>query len=247
MNVKRQLGMSTLSGLLLILCCGFAQQKRDLPHDLAWVVNSIEYAALCEQTYRTAWRSVKETAENTTEAWAVILDVDETVLDNSQYNVERAAVDSGYTRASWNEWVHRKEATPVPGAKAFVDSVRTLPGGHIVYITNRTHFNRQPTIENLQQYGLFKDGDLMLAQLSREDTKADRRECVLSGTGRCESTGPLKIVAVLGDDIRDFIPMHGREAAREYRKTALENDESWGRTYFMLPNPIYGSWERDYE
>lgn len=222
-------------------------EQRELPRDIKWVTQSIEYAALCEQTYRAAWRVVKQSASGVTDNWAVVLDVDETVLDNSQYAVERAAVDSGYSRASWNEWVRRKEATLVPGAKAFIDSVRNLHGAHIVYITNRRHYNETPTIENLKKYGLFKEGDLMLTKKGQDDTKVDRRECVKTGTGRCQEAGPLKIVALLGDNIRDFIPMQGRDTAMAYRNNALAHDENWGRTYFMLPNPTYGSWDRNYE
>jgi len=253
--LKTRCGHRGVSALILgcLLAVGpgqpaFSQsEKRELPRDIKWVTQSIEYAALCEQTYRAAWRAVKQNASGVTENWAVVLDVDETVLDNSQYAVERAAVDSGYSRFSWNDWVRRKEATLIPGVKTFVDSVRNLQGSHIVYITNRMHYNETPTIENLQKYGLFREGDLMLTRKGRDDTKVDRRECVKTGTGRCQEAGPLEIIALLGDNIRDFIPMRGQDTAKAYRTKALAHDLNWGDKYFMLPNPTYGSWDRNYE
>ncbi len=224
------------------------QQAQDLPNDIKWVTQSVEYAALCVQTYRAGWWAVKEAAQQQTEDWAVVLDVDETVLDNSQYAVERAAVDSGYTEQSWAEWVFRKEATLIPGAKAFIDSVRTLgPKAHVAYITNRKFEHEQATIENLQKYGLFKEDDIMLTRKGPEDTKEKRRQCVREGTGRCEKHGPLKIIALFGDNIHDFFPVYSMTRARVYREETLPADPHWGREYFMLPNPTYGSWERDYQ
>ncbi len=208
----------------------------------------MEYAALCTQTYRNAWMAVKKTAGSETKNWVVVLDVDETVLDNSKYALERAAVNSAYTKESWVNWVFRKEAVLVPGAKTFIDNVRTLgPKAHIAYITNRDFEQEQPTIENLQKYGLFKEGDFMLTRKSREDTKVDRRRCLETGSGRCEGKGPMIILALLGDNVRDFIPMQGSENARQYRDSRLAEDLNWGQKYFVLPNPTYGSWEQDYQ
>ncbi len=223
------------------------QQPRRLPNDIRWVTESIEFAALCTQVYRNAWQVVKAAAPNESRNWVVVFDVDETVLDNSGYALERAAIDSGFTEASWAKWVFRKEAVPIPGAKAFIDSVRTLPRAHIAYITDRLFAHEQATIENLQKHGLFKDGDLMLTKTSREDQKEDRRRCLENGSGRCETSGPLVILALFGDNIRDFIPVRGKENAQIYRTVTLAEDGRWGTKFFMLPNPTYGAWEREYQ
>jgi 5'-nucleotidase (lipoprotein e(P4) family) len=240
---------------LLIISFGCAHHSvsqetprpRRLPNDIKWVTQSIEFAALCRQVYRSAWPVVKASAQNESRAWVVVFDVDETVLDNSGYALERAAIDSGFTEASWAKWVFRKEAAPIPGAKAFIDSLRTLPRAHIAYITDRLFAHEQATIENLQNHGLFKDGDIMLTKISREDQKEDRRRCLESGTGRCEKVGPLVILALFGDNIRDFIPMRGKENAEIYRTVTLAEDSRWGTKFFMLPNPTYGAWEREYQ
>lgn len=218
-----------------------------LPRDLQWVTKSVEYAALCTQTYRNAWRAVKEAAKTETRNWVVVLDVDETVLDNAKYALERVTVDSGYTPESWAKWVLRKEAALIPGARAFIDDVRTLgPHAHIAYITNRLFEHEQPTIENLQQFGLFKEGDIILTKKAPEDTKERRRQCLESGSGRCEKYGPLLILALLGDNIHDFMPVRGLEQAKMLREKKVPQDPNWGVKYFMLPNPTYGPWERGY-
>ena len=73
------------------------------PNDIRWVTESIEYAALCKQTYDMAWPVVKAAAGEQSGQWAVVFDIDETVLDNSKYQIQRAAMDSGFTSESWQK------------------------------------------------------------------------------------------------------------------------------------------------
>lgn len=225
-----------------------AQGGNQLPNDLKWVTRSIEYAALCEQVYRTAWPIVKEKAKKQKGNWVVVFDIDETVLDNSQYALERAALDSGFSPSSWTKWVRREASRPIPGAKAFIAQVRALgPQAHVVFITNRSIYDEEATVSNLRKFGLFQDGDIILCRKSRDDTKAGRRNCVEAGTGRCERVGPMTILALFGDNIRDFMPMSGMENANNYKNSMLTKDPRWGTEAFVLPNPTYGSWENDYK
>lgn len=224
-----------------------AQSNQEMSRDLKWITQSVEYVALCTQVYNNAWQAVQRAAQNESRDWVVVLDVDETVLDNSQYAVERRAIGADYTPESWAKWVFRKEATLVPGAKKFIDRVRSLGElAHIAYITNRRFEHEQATFENLQKYDLFKPGDIILTRKGREDTKAKRRRCLETGTGRCQDSGPLVILALIGDNIRDIMPVRGLEQARALRQEKVPEDPNWGVKYFILPNPTYGSWVRDY-
>ncbi len=234
--------------VLVSSCQDGAQGSQDRQRGLQWVTSSIEYAAACEQTFRLAWPVVKKRALAQTENWVVVFDVDETVLNNSQYEVEREEIGQGFTRETWSEWVRREEATPVAGAKWFVDSLRTLGArAHVAFLTNRRFENEAATVANLKKTGLFKDGDPVLTKKGDDDLKADRRDCLQSGTGRCEETGPLVLLALFGDNIRDFMTMRGKDNADAYLSDQLSGDLNWGSRYFMLPNPLYGSWQRDYQ
>ncbi len=228
--------------------CVFSQESKPLPNDVKWVKYSVEYAAACLQTYRMAWPIVKEAAAKQTQNWVVVFDVDETVLDNAQYAVELNEIGAVYTRQSWVEWVKREAAPLIPGAKVFIDSVRSLgPQAHIAFITNRDFDPEEiPTINNLREKGLFKDGDTILTERSKQDTKEIRRNCLETGAGRCEKNGPLVILAMFGDNVRDFVPIWGSEKAVRYRENIAE-DPNWGARYFVLPNPTYGSWVNDYK
>jgi len=228
--------------------CVFSQESKALRNDVKWVKYSVEYAAACLQTYRMAWPIVKAAAATQSKNWVVVFDVDATVLDDAQYAVERTQIDSGYTLKSWVEWTKREEEPLIPGAKAFVDSVRSLgPKAHIAFITNRDFDPEEvPTINNLRKMGLLKDGDTLLTQRGKQDTKKKRRNCLETGTGRCEQNGPLVILALFGDNVRDFVPIWGSEKGVRYRENIAE-DPNWGTKYFVLPNPIYGSWVNDYK
>ena len=80
-----------------------------------WVDRSAEYQAIVLQTYRYATAHVEASAAARRAGnWAVVLDADETVLNNVVYQLERERAGLGYTAASWNAWVKRREATPAP-------------------------------------------------------------------------------------------------------------------------------------
>ncbi len=108
-----------------------------MPDGIRWVRDSAEFRALVAQTYRDAATSVASAAASRKAgSWAVILDADETVISNLQYQIERAQAGLAYSSDSWRAWVVRREATPLPGASAFLARIHEL-GGFIAIVTNR--------------------------------------------------------------------------------------------------------------
>lgn len=243
--MRRSLAALSLS-ILLPLCASAEDAK--LPKDIAWVTTSVEYAALCRQVYRQAWEAVERAAAATKGDFAVVLDLDETVLDNSTYQKEMAAAGKGFSYETWNAWLEREEAGAVPGAKRFLDRVRGLGSrARLVYITNRGAEYDKNTVANMKKLGLWGEADLLLARQDREDKKPVRRACVTEGSGRCKKNGPMPIVALLGDNVNDFYEVKGADAAKALRAGKLAAETEWGTRYFVLPNPMYGAWERDYK
>lgn len=209
---------------------------RRLPNDVRWFRNSAEYRALAVQTYRTATERLPEfTRGIATGAWAVILDADETVLDNSEYQRRRAAVDSGYTDETWVSWVRERRALAVPGAVDFARFIRTS-GGRVAIVTNRADSLCAATRENLTKAGI--EADVLLCQPPGESDKNPRFRRVQSGTA-APGMRALTVVAWIGDNIQDF-PMLTQQA-RDNASMLAE----FGKRYFILPNPMYGSWERN--
>ena len=194
-----------------------------------WITQSSEYKAVCEQTYAAATEKVLALAESRKAdgPWAVVMDIDETVLNNAQYQVELNAKKQTHSQAAWEEWVKRKEAPPVPGAKAFIQKLRKARGVRIIFISNRFARNTGLTRQNLEAHGLVGKDDIFLLRRDRADKKALRRQEVFEGTGRMAVHGKIEVLAWFGDAANDFPEDGGLQ---------------WGRDKFILPNPVYGGW-----
>jgi 5'-nucleotidase (lipoprotein e(P4) family) len=209
---------------------------RRLPNEIRWFRNSAEYRALTTQVYREAMVRLPELTRGfARDSWAVILDADETILDNSEYQRRRASLDSAFSDPTWVAWVRERAATPVPGALAFVQLVHTM-GGKVAVVTNRADSLCAATRENLTKLGAA--ADIVLCQPPGQSDKNPRFQRIQSG-GAAPGTPPLTVVAWVGDNIQDFPGL--TQAVRD-DPTKLAD---FGRRFFVLPNPMYGSWERN--
>ena len=196
--------------------------------------NSAERAALFLQAYRWAGDRLRELAAREPRgSWAVIMDADETVLDNSTYQFRRNPQGEGYSAESWTAWVNEEAAPATPGAPEFTRLVHEL-GGRVAIVTNRDEPTCPQTRGNLRKVAIVFD--VVLCRVAGRSDKNPRFEQVRTGTG----TGlpPLKVVMWVGDNIQDFPGM--TQAVRTQPASALAE---FGRTYILLPNPMYGSWE----
>ncbi|MBW3534859.1 MAG: hypothetical protein KY453_06520 [Gemmatimonadetes bacterium] len=206
------------------------------PPAIHWVRSSAEHRVLFLQVYGQAAEAVREREGAYDDGrWAVILDADETVLDNSEYQRRRAAAGLGFTLESWNDWVREEAAPALPGAVRFVERVRSL-GGRVAIVTNRDEPVCDATRRNLDALGIV--ADVVLCRQAGEEGKDGRFRAVQEGTTHA-ALPPLEVLAWVGDNIQDF-PGMGQEA-REAPADALAR---FGRSWFLLPNPMYGSWER---
>ena len=202
-------------------------KETKLPNDIRWVTNSNEYQILCEQTYKNAWDNLSDVLKNATDQSAIIMDLDETVLDNSDYQVGLTEKNESYNPESWSVWVNLEEAKLVPGAKTFIDSVRTTQT-RIIFLSNRMASNESPTIENMKRLAIYEKDDIFLLRIDKPDKKHIRRAEVINGTGRIENIGPITVLGYFGDARHDFPDPN--------------NDYIFGKNMFMFPNPMYGKW-----
>ena len=236
---------STLVALLSVAACTQSAPTiqpapaktaaRALPNEIRWFRTSAEYRALTRQAYAVAGERIPELARGlAAQSWAVVLDADETVLDNSEYQRRRAMLDSGYTEASWAKWVNERAAPAVPGAPELTHKVHML-GGRVAIVTNRADSLCTATRANLQSAGI--ETDMVLCQPRGEGDKNPRFRRIQNGTA-VAGIPALNIVAWFGDNILDFPNMS--QAARNDPR-ALDD---FGRRFFILPNPMYGSWQQ---
>lgn len=214
--------------LLFILPISACQNKEGvkLPNEVRWVTQSIEYSSVCEQIYNSA-SSVLQNQFEGLDRPIIVMDLDETVLNNVQYQVELFEKSETYNPTSWNAWVNKELATAVPGAKSFILNFKEKYEGRIVFISNRDASTIKATRNNLDNLGLLFEDDVFLLRKDKRDTKIVRRNEVLEGIGRMQSYGPNSVIAYFGDQIGDF-----------------PNDTTFvfSLNKFMFPNPMYGKW-----
>ncbi|MEL7449541.1 MAG: HAD family acid phosphatase [Pseudomonadota bacterium] len=169
---------------------------------------------------------------------AVIVDVDETVLDNTPFQARMILAGTGYNRPAWDAWVEEAAAKPVPGALEFARYAAER-GVTIFYVTNRDAPGENATRRNLQEAGfpLYRSIDYLLMRGERPEWTSDKT------TRRAHIAERYRIVMLAGDDFNDFIP--GTSVDIPARAALAESHADWwGSRWFLLPNPTYGSWER---
>ncbi|MBK9071089.1 MAG: hypothetical protein IPL79_08830 [Myxococcales bacterium] len=202
------------------------------PLQIHWLRNSAEYVAATTQAYALATAKVAaHAATEPTQPWGVILDVDETTLDNSQFEIERLGL--GYSATAWRKWVLRREATAVPGAAAFTQAVRAA-GGYVALVTNRNNAVCTATKDNLAAQDIAFDVVLCKGTSSEKEARFAK---VAAGTA-APGVPALAVKLFIGDNIKDF-----PDLTQDMRFDAPEGLAAFGEKYIVLPNPMYGSWE----
>jgi len=253
-----------LVGLLLLpllAACATAPTGREQVNGILWIQHSAEYAQLSRQVFAQATARLEALAARgetaaleqadrppavlATLPTAIVVDLDETILDNSYYQARRALAELEYGEPSWQMWMSEAKAPALPGAVEFLRAA-SAAGHRVFYVTNRSCVPMAylPGVScpakgwtqlNLRELGLPGADDpevLMLRGERAEWASSDKT------TRRAEIATRYRIIAMVGDDLRDFTD-RDLFAARE---TELS---SWfGDRWFLLPNPLYGSWER---
>lgn len=201
--------------------------------EVQWFRTAAEYRAIALQTYRLAGERLREHAAGLPGgSWAVIIDADETLLDNSDFERRIYEVGQTFTEELWDEWVLEEAAPAIPGSVEFTRLVKSM-GGHVAVVTNR-HAGLCPATErNLRDVGARFD--VVLCETDTSE-KEPRFGMVREGTTPADLP-PLRIVMWIGDNIRDFPDLD--QDARTGPPLQLE---LFGDRYFILPNPMYGSW-----
>lgn len=205
---------------------------------LSWVQTAAEFKALAHQAFNIAklrWDMDKEAGKK-----AVVVDLDETVIDNSPFNGGLIGKDYGYGNTVWKEWCDAESATAIPGAVDFLNHV-VNSGGDVFYLSNR---KAQPekdmdltevTMNNLKALGFPQVTTEHMLLRTGTSKKKPRRDIIIEKGYR--------IVLLLGDNLNDFSDAFGAETI-EGRAEAVEmNKAQFGEKFIILPNPIYGNWE----
>lgn len=202
---------------------------------VAWYQNSAEAKALYAQGYNTAKETLSKKIKNHHggKKLAIVLDIDETVLDNSPYQAMSALKGKAFPEG-WHEWVQSAQAKPVYGAKSFLQYA-DRHDVEIFYVSDRSHEkDLDATIKNLRNEKLPQaDKKHVLLKKEGEKGKAERRDKVRTD---------YNLVMLFGDNLLDFDEPK-QPTAKSREALVKQHEDDFGSKYIIFPNPMYGSWE----
>lgn len=216
-----------------------------------YMQTSAEYRACCLQAYNLATYRLKEKATAARAAdpdakLAVIMDLDETVVDNAGFEALQIRSGLSYDQRLWDLWeLHcTNKVAFIPGAKEFIETANSL-NVRVAYISNRGEQFRENTKQTLAFLGIPIQDEQQLQLLKETSDKTARRAVVESA---------YNVLLYVGDNLRDFkdsykSPSLGQRSlpelqqAIEARKKLVDADRQlWGDKFIILPNPAYGEW-----
>jgi 5'-nucleotidase (lipoprotein e(P4) family) len=193
-----------------------------------------EYRALCYQAFNLARYRLDQSLRVMAlmRQQAIIVDIDETILDNSPYEAKCVLEDIIYPEY-WDEWVIQANAEPLPGALEFLQYASTK-GMKVFYVTNRKEKHRESTLQNLIKFGFPNADDEHLLMQMDESSKKSRREKIAE---------THSIIMLIGDNLNDFSELFEKKSVEERFQMADKHREDFGNIFIVLPNAMYGEWE----
>jgi acid phosphatase len=224
-----------------------ASHMPDRLNSILWIQTSAEYQMVATQSYLLAqlfldrgledssWTAAVEQIDNYAQLPpAIIVDVDETVLDNSPYYARLEHAGEYWDDELWNNWVLERYAADVPGSVEFLQYAQTK-GVMVFFITNRAFKHERATRSNLISLGFpISDQVDNLLTMGEETNwgydKTSRRSYVAE---------QYRIILIIGDDANDFVSVTSNFTPEQQMEMINKYREKW----IVIPNPIYGGWE----
>ncbi|MBX3243397.1 MAG: 5'-nucleotidase, lipoprotein e(P4) family [Acidobacteria bacterium] len=233
-----------------LLCSSVAGQqpgeKANLDYQVAAVLytqKAAEYRALCLQAFNIARlrldadmdkKNVKKLPKNLRKMpRAIIVDIDETVLDNSPSQAASILNGRPFNPTDWHAWGEMRSAKPVPGAAEFLNYA-VSKGVKIFYISNRDEVQKEATIDNLQKAGFADVSAENVLLRTTESGKDARRDSV---------SAKYRVVMLAGDNLDDFSSAFERKNVADRFAETDKAKDLWGNRFIVLPNAMYGTWE----
>jgi 5'-nucleotidase (lipoprotein e(P4) family) len=199
-----------------------------------WFQTAAEARALHYQAFNLARMllDAELAADTTKRKRAVVVDVDETVLDNSPYEGRMIQINRGYP-FEWSEWIDMAAAKALPGAVEFLNYAVSR-GVEVFYVTNRTERDKPATMLNLQRQGFPQVTPEHVMVKAESSSKESRRKLIRQ---------THHIVLLMGDNLGDFADDFQQKPIAERASEVDRFREEFGKKFIVLPNPIYGDWE----
>jgi 5'-nucleotidase (lipoprotein e(P4) family) len=213
----------------------FAPTSDHLTMAVLYQQTAAEYRSLCYQAFNLAKMQLDQNLKRMglMRQQAIVIDIDETVLDNSPYEA-KCILDAIQYPAYWDEWVELAKAEPVPGVLEFLQYAESK-GIEVYYITNRREEHREATLRNLKEFGFpFAENEFLLMRTD-ESGKKLRRDKV---------SETRQIIMLIGDNLNDFSEIFEEQSVSNRFALTDSLKAEFGTRFIVLPNAMYGDWER---
>ncbi|MFC2103828.1 5'-nucleotidase, lipoprotein e(P4) family [Bacteroidota bacterium] len=201
-----------------------------------WYQKSAEMKAIYHQCFY--WAKLKidmALASDIETKKAVVVDIDETMLDNSPFETYCINTGKGFSRKTWSNWTVKIKAKALPGAIEFSNYAESK-GVEVFYISNRSIDDFNVTLKNLRKEGFaFADSAHLLLK-TNTSSKKTRRNIVKED---------YEIILLIGDNLEDFSEIFENRSTNFGFDLVEENKDKFGDVFILLPNPMYGSWENE--
>jgi 5'-nucleotidase (lipoprotein e(P4) family) len=241
--MKNIMVIFVLVSVALISCNNNCNHKSEIAESQDYLINSVlwyqcsgEMRASYYQAFMLAELMIENNLNKDTSAKpaAVVLDIDETLLDNSNFNGFMILENTSFNQEDWFKWTKKAEANALPGAIEFLNFVKELDV-EIFYISNRMEEELSQTITNMDSLGFPETRPEHFLLKSTTSNKFDRRNIILEN---------YNVILYVGDNLGDFSNDFD-ERTNNYAFEAVDaNKELFGTQYIILPNPMYGTWEK---
>jgi len=239
--MKKTLSFVAILGALLLISGKPVQKNEDsrmsdyLIQATLWYQSSPEMQALYIQGFNTAKHNLSLFIKDKKDKpQAVVVDIDETMLDNSPFEGRLIKTGKSFKPEIWKEWSDLAKAKALPGAVDFTKFAKSV-GVTVIYISNRDTSEIQKTLANLNSNGFEFASKENLFFKTSESSKDARRKLVGES---------YDIVMLIGDNLSDFNTVFDkRDGSSEFEKVQ-ELKNQFGYRYIVLPNPTYGDWEK---
>ena len=210
---------------------------------ILYMQKAAEYRALAYQAYNIArWqldadfekKNLKKLPKpERKKPRAVMVDIDETVLDNSPANAFLVKNRRPFNTTDWYAWGEMRKAKPIPGAVDFLNYANSR-NVRIFFVSNRDEVQKQATIDNLKSAGFANVSAENVLLRNGDSSKEPRRQQILA---------KYRIVFSMGDNLDDHsVAFENRSVADRFADVDKAKD-LFGKKYILLPNAMYGTWE----
>lgn len=208
---------------------------------VAWYQHSAEMTALYYQGFNIARQRLDDAVASNSSAkpLAVVVDIDETMLDNSPFETE--VINSADNLSGWYTWTSKASAKALPGALEFAMYAKSK-NIDIFYITNRDDKEKAVTLQNLKNENFpYTVEDHLLTKSDLSYTTGNTSSKVAR---RAKVAETHEIILLIGDNLNDFSGVFEDRSSHDGKAAVANNQQEFGRKFIILPNPMYGAWEK---